>query len=220
MQACTNVQHVKVCNEVKDTVQSVLKILEHGHFLKRPNARLVIFRLKIRKKDASVRPLKVIYAIYDSSGIITVQNCAKITSKSITLHFSLAHQRCPVSMQPSSAQEKSWRLHELNTRTWVELCPYSEKVVGGRFGQGGRLSQVPYRSKSYTDSSILHRLNTPDDIFKLNRSNQWNARVDIYHFYQISFIFMVRQFIGPTVHWSDSPLVWHRGRMNGSSHKL
>ena len=39
--------------------------------------RFVIFRLKIRKKDAFVRPFKVIYAIYDSLGIITVQNCAK-----------------------------------------------------------------------------------------------------------------------------------------------
>ena len=43
--------------------------------------------LKIRKKDAFVRPFKVIYAIYDSLGMVTVQNCAKITSKSITLHF-------------------------------------------------------------------------------------------------------------------------------------
>ena len=63
--------------------------------------------LKIRKKDAFVRPCNGIYAIYDSLGIVTVQNCAKITSKSITLHFSLAHQACPVSMQPSSAQVKS-----------------------------------------------------------------------------------------------------------------
>ena len=62
--------------------------------------------LKIRKKDAFVRTFKVIYAIYDSLGIVTVQNCAKITSKSITLHFSLAHQSCPVSMQPSCAQGK------------------------------------------------------------------------------------------------------------------
>ena len=53
--------------------------------------------LNIRKRDAFVRPFKVIYAMYDSLGIVTVQNCAKITLKSITLHFSLAHQCCPVS---------------------------------------------------------------------------------------------------------------------------
>ena len=63
--------------------------------------------LKIRKKDAFVRLFKVIYAIYDSLGIVTVQNCVKITSKSITLHFSLVHQSFPVSMQTSSAQGKS-----------------------------------------------------------------------------------------------------------------
>ena len=72
--------------------------------------------LKIRKKAAFVRPFKVIYAIYDSLGIVTVQNCAKITSKSITLHFTLANQSCPVSMQPSSDV-----INELNTYTWVGL---------------------------------------------------------------------------------------------------
>ena len=101
------------------------KILEHCHFLNRLHARLVIFMLRIRKKDAFVRPFKVIYAIYDSLGIVTVQNCAKITSKSITLHSSLAHQSCPVSMQPSSAQGNKSKSHdvinELNTRTCVEL---------------------------------------------------------------------------------------------------
>ena len=59
--------------------------------------------LKVHKKDAIARPSKVVYGIYDRLGIVTVQNCAK----SITLHFSLAHQNCPVSMQPSSAQGKS-----------------------------------------------------------------------------------------------------------------
>ena len=63
--------------------------------------------LKIRKKDAFVRPFKCIYAIYDSLCIVIVQNCAKIISKSSTLHISLAHQSGPVSMQPSSAQGKS-----------------------------------------------------------------------------------------------------------------
>ena len=77
--------------------------------------------LKIRKKDAFIRPFKVFYAIYESLGIVTVQNCAKITLKNITLHFSFAQQSCPVSMQPSSAQRKSDVINELNTSTWVEL---------------------------------------------------------------------------------------------------
>ena len=69
-----------------------------------------LIHAKNTQKNAFVRPLKVIYAnfvISDSLGIVTVQNCSKITSKSIILHFSSAHQSCPVSMQPSSAQGKS-----------------------------------------------------------------------------------------------------------------
>ena len=76
--------------------------------------------LKIRKKDAFVRPFKVIYAIYASLGIVTVQNCTKITSNSVTLHFSLAHQYksvlCPCSQVLH--KERHDVINELNTRTW------------------------------------------------------------------------------------------------------
>ena len=96
--------------------------------------------LKIRKKDAIVKPFKVIYAIYYSLGIVTVQNCAKITSKSITLHFSLAHQSSSVSMQPSSTPEVLQKeshdgINELNTRTWVELLLILRKWWVGVLGK-------------------------------------------------------------------------------------
>ena len=70
---------------------------------------LVIFMLKIHEKDA-VKPFKVIYVIYDSLGIVTVQNCAKITSKlKVSLYILVWHIETVlhVSMQLSSAQEKS-----------------------------------------------------------------------------------------------------------------
>ena len=82
-------------------------------------------------------------AIFDSFDIVTFQNCAKITSKSITSHFSLEHQSCSVSMQPSSAQGRSWRHKLIKHSHMGGMMTNSEKVVGGRFGQGGRLRQAP-----------------------------------------------------------------------------
>ena len=77
--------------------------------------------LKIRKKDAFVRPFKIIYAIYDSLGIVTVQNCAKITSKSITLQYSLAHKAVLCLCSQVLHKESHDVINELNTQTWVEL---------------------------------------------------------------------------------------------------
>ena len=75
--------------------------------------------LKIRKKDAFVRPFKVrpIYAIYKSLGIVTVQNCAKITTKSLVWHIKAVLCLCSHVLSKKNHDV----INELSTSTWVEL---------------------------------------------------------------------------------------------------